>query len=443
MRRLMRSTLAVLASCALMVPIGTPAEATPGPQQEEWWFDSFAIQSIVWPLSKGAGVTVAVLDTGVNASLPEFNGVVLPGADFNGSGTDGRTDVDPETGHGTGMASLIAAQGGGPTNWVGIAPEAKILPIVDRETSPDVEARSIRYAVDHGAKVISMSHAATASTYPGNCPPQVLDAVAYAAHHDVVLVAGAGNTGDTDNEPKYPAACPGVVAVGAYDHLGNPWKSTQRQDYVTVAGPGVDVGSIGKDGRLYHGGYGTSQATALVSGAVALIRSKFPDESARRIVQRVVATVTDVGPQGKDDQTGYGALSLRKALRESVPTTAPNPVYDRLDKALATQSKAPETGTATPAASHKKSSSALSTVLTVAGVFAVIILGIVILTIAKSRRRPPPPPPGQAPFSSGYGQYPSQGPPPSFGPGPQDPPPDGGSYPAYGPPSQGPPPGGR
>ncbi|MGW4772293.1 S8 family serine peptidase [Nocardia sp. NPDC004278] len=372
-----------------MTPLGSPAEATPGPHSEEWWFDSFAIESIVWPLTKGAGVTVAVLDTGVNADLPEFNGVVLPGADFNGTGTDGRQDTDPESGHGTGMASLIAAQGGGPTNWVGIAPEARILSVVDRETSPDVEARSIRYAVDHGAKVVSMSHADIATAYPDHCPPQVLDAVAYAAKKDAVLVASAGNDGDGGNDPQYPAACPGVVAVGAYDHQGDPWEKTQRQDYVTVAGPGVDVGSIGKDGRLYHHGYGTSQATALVAGAVALIRSKFPDESARRIVQRITATVTDVGPSGRDDQTGYGALSLRNALRQSVPTTAPNPVYERLDKALAAQGTTPSAGPSAPAASHTNGSSPLSTVVTFVVVFATIILGIVIAAVIKSRRRPP------------------------------------------------------
>ncbi|WP_345444550.1 S8 family serine peptidase [Actinoallomurus vinaceus] len=426
-----------------MTPLGNPAEATPGPHPEEWWFDSFAIQSIVWPLTKGAGVTVAVLDTGVNADLPEFNGVVLPGADFNGTGTDGRRDVDPESGHGTGMASLIAAQGGGPSNWVGIAPEARILPVVDRESSPDTEARSIRYAVDHGAKVVSMSHADIATAYPGHCPPQVLDAVAYAAKKDAVLVAAAGNDGDGGNDPQYPAACPGVVAVGAYDHLGNPWQKTQRQDYVTVAGPGVDVGALGKDGRLYHHGYGSSQATALVAGAVALIRSKFPDESARRIVQRITATVTDVGPSGKDDQTGYGALSLRNALRASVPTTAPNPVYERLDKALAAQGKSPGAGTSTPVVSHKKGSSSLSTVLTFFGVFAIIILGIVIATVIKSRRRPPSPP-AQGTFSSGYGQFPAygppnQGPPPAFGPPePQEPPRDG-SRPSFEPPDHGPP----
>jgi type VII secretion-associated serine protease mycosin len=433
-RRLVRSTLAVVASCVLMTPIGTPAEATPGPNPEEWWFDSYAMQSIVWPLTKGAGVTVAVLDTGVNASLPEFRrGVILQGADFQGTGTDGRRDTDTETGHGTGMASLIVAQGGGPTNWVGIAPEAKVLPvIVGSQGSPDVEARSIRYAVDHGAKVISMSFGTPALVYPEHCPPQVLDAVAYAAKHDAVLVAAAGNSGDLANRPEYPAGCPGVVGVGAYDHQGEPWQSTQRQDYVTVAGPGVDVGSIGKDGRLYHNGHGTSQATALVAGAVALIRSKFPNESARRIVQRITATVTDLGPPGKDDQMGYGALSLRNALRESVPTTAPNPVYERLDRVLAAKGKSPSAGSSTPAAASKNGSSALSAVLTVVVVFLIIILGVLIATVVKSRRRPPPS--GQRPFSSAPGHYPQPGPPSSFGPGHQGPPPGGAPYPTYGPP---------
>lgn len=448
MRRLIRSAGAVLASCLLAASLATPAGATPGPERHEWWFDSFAIQSIVWPITKGQGVTVAVLDEGVNASLPEFRGAVLSGADFDGTGTDGRKDLDTASGHGTAMASLIAAQGGGPTGFVGIAPDAKILPIRDTLKSPDEEEKAIDYAVDHGAKVISMSHAANADGYPGNCPRQVLDASAYAARHGVVLVAAAGNTGDAGNVPYYPAACPGVLAVGAYDHLGNAWKSTQRQSYVTTAGPGFDVASIGKDGRLYTGGHGTSQATALVAGAIALIRSKFPNESARQIVQRVIATVTDVGPPGKDDQTGYGALSLRKALRtQTIPSNTPDPVYQRLDQALAAQHRTPA-ASSTPAAS-KKSSSASSLLLPIGGAILVIIVVIVIAVIARSRRRPPT---SGMPGGGGSGAYPP-GPgndawappsgPPAYGQGAPPPPPGSGRPTFEPPPNQGPPFGGR
>jgi hypothetical protein len=216
------------------------------------------------------------------------------------------------------------------------------------------------------------------------------------------------------NAPEYPSGCPGVVGVGAFDHNGDPWERTQRQSYVAVSGPGAQVGSVGKDGRLYHYGNGTSQATAIAAGSVALIRAKFPNESARQIVQRIIATATDVGPPGRDNQLGYGAVSLRHAMTAKVPSDAPNPVYDRLDKVLAAQKK--QRGSdSEPATSGKKSSSNSSVLLLVGGIVVLVVIVLVVFLISRSRRRPSGPA-GQAPFVSGYGQYPEQGPPPPFGP---------------------------
>jgi type VII secretion-associated serine protease mycosin len=414
-RRMIRAAAAVLAGLVLALPTAVPAEATPGPNNEEWWFDSMAIQQVAWPHTEGKGVTVAVLDTGVNASLPEFRGgVVLPGINLKGGGGDGRQDGDPQNGHGTGMASLIAAQGGGPNGWVGVAPGAKILPIKvnigDWVTTP----KAIHYAVDHKAKIISISQGSAAVGQSNGCPQEIQDAVIYAAQHDVVILAAAGNSGDGLNEPEYPSGCPGVVGVGAFDHNGDPWKQTQRQSYVAVSGPGAQVSSLGKDGRLYHYGNGTSQATAIAAGAVALIRAKFPNESARRIVQRIIATATDVGLPGRDDQLGYGAVSLRHAMTANVPSSAPNPVYERLDKVLAAQKKQPS-AEREPAASGKTSSSHSSVLLVVGGVVVLVVILLVVFLISRSRRRPSGRV-GQAPVASGYGQYPQHGAPPSFGP---------------------------
>src|SRR5262249_36561244 len=155
----------------------------PGPNEEEWWFDSLAVQSKAWPFTKGEGVTVAVLDTGVNANLPEFQGgVVLPGTAFDGDSGDGRRDTDTESGHGTGMASLITGQGGGQSGIVGVAPGAKILPI-DVHIGGDNAAKAIRYAADHGAKVINISQGISSAGQAQICPPDVQDAVAYAVKH--------------------------------------------------------------------------------------------------------------------------------------------------------------------------------------------------------------------------------------------------------------------
>jgi hypothetical protein len=169
--------------------------------------------------------------------------------------------------------------------------------------------------------------------------------------------------------------------------------STQRQPYVMVAGPGAQVSSLGKDGRLYHYGNGTSQATAIVSGTVALIRARYPEEPAKRIVQRIINTTTDVGPPGKDDQLGYGGVSLRKAMTTQVPMDAPNPVYARLDKALADnaaakaneekEDRAREAGTP-----RKKSLLAPSPFLLVGGVIVmVVLLLVVVVAVLITRRR--------------------------------------------------------
>jgi type VII secretion-associated serine protease mycosin len=342
-------TAAVLPTALVAVCFAGPASATPGPHDEEWWFSGWSLQQDVWPLTKGRGVTVAVIDSGVNASLPDLQGAVVPGKTYDRPSERGMVDHDlghgfegaDAHGHGTGMASLIAAQGRD-TGWVGVAPEAKILPIATAEGTPrgaEELADSIRYATDHGAKVISMSIAydleANENDWPEKppCPQVVEEAVIYALEHDVVLIAGSGNAGNRNDLATYPAGCPGVIAVGAIKAQGlDPAEWTQRKDYVMVAAPGEGVGSIGKDGHLYHWGRGTSQATALTSGIVALIRSRFPDMPARQVVQRLINTAKDVGPKGKDDQTGYGLIIAGKALTADVPASAPNPVYEALDK---------------------------------------------------------------------------------------------------------------
>lgn len=133
----------------------------------------------------------------------------------------------------------------------------------------------------------------------------------------------------------------------------------------------------------------TSQATAIVSGEVALLRAKFPDESARQIVQRIIATATDLGPNGKDNTTGYGGVSLRKAMTASVPSSAPNPVYDRLDKVIASQ-KNSKSDAAQPSTSNQKNSSGAGILLVIVGLIALVVIGLVIFLVVRSRKGGPP-----------------------------------------------------
>jgi subtilisin family serine protease len=216
--------------------------------------------------------------------------------------------------------------------------------------------------------------------------------VDYAIKHDAVLVAAAGNDGDTSNAAALPASCPGVVGVGAVDYQARPWGKTARQPYVAVAAPGVDAGSIGRAG-LFTDNSGTSTSTALASAAVALVRAKFPKMSGREVVQRITASALDTGPRGVDLQTGYGVLRPYHALTDRVAADSPNPVYDRWDKAqregdTVTRPSVTSSAHRSVVAKPSRKSSGSSFVVYVAvGVLLLCLLGgSVALAVARRRR---------------------------------------------------------
>ena len=386
--------LAVAMAWITVAGLGVPAWADlTDVRSLEWWIQRWGLQD-VWEISQGRQVTVAVIDTGVEAARSEFDGAVLPGIDLTDGNTGGRVDSDPKS-HGTRIAMLIAARGDLRSGMIGVAPAANILPITLGLAGrfPDAggfgSAKAIHWAVDHGATVVNMSYAGPNA---GNCPRPLQDAIWYALDHSAILVGGAGNDGNGINQPEVPALCPGVIAVGAVDDQGRPWSDTERQNYVDVAAPGVNMVSINKSGMPTQSN-GTSDAAALVSGAVALLRARFPDMPARQIVTRLLATAKDAGPPGKDDQTGYGIVRPLNALTEDVPADAPNPVYEEVDRLRGVSTSAPA-----PRASDGGSN--LPLVLGIAGVTAVLAALAAFLAVLAGRRRrrtptaAPPYPPG-------------------------------------------------
>ncbi|WP_256566558.1 type VII secretion-associated serine protease mycosin [Micromonospora sp. A3M-1-15] len=260
----------------------------------------------------GAGVTVAVPDTGI-ALHPDLRKNLLPGLDTtNNKAGDGRRDLD---GHGTGMAGLIAAHGGpGNTGILGIAPEAKLLPIRGKERSEGGNtedlAAGIDFAIEHGADVISISAAAGADI-------RLQQAIRAAIQANIVVVAAAGNTTES-SIVEYPASSPDVIAVGGIDRNGNRAAISVSGPEIDVVAPAVDIYSTGINGG-YRVGTGTSDATAIVAGAAALIRSKYPDLPAQEVAHRLTATAIDKGPPGRDDEYGYGVIDLVAALTADVP----------------------------------------------------------------------------------------------------------------------------
>ncbi|WKK27396.1 type VII secretion-associated serine protease mycosin [Streptomyces olivoreticuli] len=267
----------------------------------------------MWKVSKGEGVTVAVIDTGVDGSLPELRGRVLEGTDASNRSTDPHVDSG---GHGTNMATLIAGSGadGG---IQGLAPEAKILPI---KTVPDqrVDAvddlmgRAIRYAADHDAKVINISEGPLGVLENF---PKMQSAVNYALGKGSLIFASTGNDGDKANEPAFPAALPGVVGVGAIDRQGKVAKFSTYGNQVGLVAFGDEIVQHCEKGPGYCIAGGTSQATAIASASAALIWAKHPDWTNNQVLRVMMDTAgKPAGAKMPSKYLGYGSVRPRKVL---------------------------------------------------------------------------------------------------------------------------------
>ncbi|WP_372471650.1 S8 family serine peptidase [Micromonospora trifolii] len=290
-----------------------PPDVGPNRVRSDQWHLATLNSGEANEISQGEGVTVAVPDTGVYPH-PDLRANLLRGVDLTNEGgsNDGQSDRNS---HGTGMAGLIAAHGQeGSRGARGIAPKAKVLPIIsstaDNQSSPDNLGRAIDYAVSSGAGVISISSA-------GGSSPALRRAIRGAILANVVVVAAAGNR-PADTEVGYPASEDGVLAVGGIDKSGTHAAVSVSGPEIDVVAPAVDIYSTSIDGK-YRKGTGTSDATAIVAGAAALIRSKYPYLPAREVAHRLTATAVDKGPPGRDDEYGYGVIDLVAALTADVP----------------------------------------------------------------------------------------------------------------------------
>jgi type VII secretion-associated serine protease mycosin len=327
-RAALRVVAAAGAVLAGLAPLAPPATARAETVRDRQWFLRTLDVAAAHRLTTGAGVVVAVVDSGV-ADHPDLAGQVLPGTSFFGSG-DGRADLD---GHGTAMAGVIAARDAGADRILGIAPGAKVLPIKASAGDSNFAGggeigEGIRWAADHGAKVINVSVGGP------RLPRETADAVRYAIDKDVVVVGAAGNQGEGGrrfDRPIEPARIPGVLAVGATGRDGRLLDLSLQGPEVALTAPGQDIpvpvpALMGKPVGYQYGASGTSLSAAIVSGAVALVRARFPQLRAQDVVQRLVATADDAGPPGRDPQYGFGRLNLVKALTADVPAATAHPL---------------------------------------------------------------------------------------------------------------------
>lgn len=290
----------------------------------------------VHAISRGDNVVVGEIDTGVDVRHPDLVDSVLPGIDLLGGDSRGWHD---NSGHGTEIAGLLVAHGSADRGALGsadrgalgIAPRAKVLPVAAGDGSGIASSgpKGIQWAVDHGARVICLAFGANRGS------DAMESAVRYAMEHDVVLVAAAGNR-DAATRVTYPAAYRGVIAVGGVDRRGLHAAVSVTGKEIVLTAPAVDIVSTAKGGG-YGNGSGTSEAAAIIAGAAALVRSRFPDLPAAEVVHRLTATARDAGPPGRDELYGYGIVNLVGALTADVP---PLP-SDRTPSATAMAAPAP------------------------------------------------------------------------------------------------------
>ncbi|MEV4757349.1 type VII secretion-associated serine protease mycosin [Micromonospora sp. NPDC049559] len=330
---------ALAAGAAVLMPAG-PASAAPPrgactnpeparpPVTAQPWAQQLLDPKAVWPHSTGAGVLVAVVDSGVDADHPQLRGRVLRGEDFHLVG-DLPGDFDCVS-HGTAVASIVAAAPTEGVGFAGLAPGARILPVRVSErdltdgggaqaVDPAVLARGIRYAADRGAKVINLSLAGPLDNR------DVRAAVAHARAKDALVVAAVGNRQQgLAVQPSYPASYEGVLGVGAVDQTGTRLAGSQIGPYVDLVAPGAGVlGASRAGGHQYW--QGTSFAAPFVSATAALVRAAWPRLSADAVAERILATATPM-PGGRGS-TAYGAglVDPYRAVTDGLVDATPSP----------------------------------------------------------------------------------------------------------------------
>ncbi len=436
--RVWLTTTFAAASVVTFAGLGAlPARASTNPVYDKEWalgqFNVTAIRSHYQ--ARGSGVIVAVVDSGVDSSQPDLQGSLVPGINVTnpGSPTSDTNDTSSKY-HGTSVAADIAAHAHGDSNnpqgMYGLATQAKIMPIKDGSDSASsaATAAGIKYAADHGARVINLSEA---STTPADV---VTDAINYALSKNVVVIAGAGNTAGVggNNAANTYATVPGVINVAAIDKNGHMDKYSHFGSDVTVAAPGVDIEVPYPNGQ-YGLRSGTSQAAPWVAGEAALIIGKHPDWTAGQVVRVIIENTVQGTAKRIDDHVGYGVIDPLKALGAPAPSDTSNPLGGPAVATGASPSSGSTAGgsgggpgtASTPAASSSKSSSNIGLYAGL-GVGVLVLIGLIVFLITRGKNSNGSGPGGGGGGGGGNGYYP-----PTPGPGGQHAqPPQSQQYPA-------------
>src|SRR5690625_1215238 len=363
-----KKALAGFLGIALTMLLATPAVADSW-RDDQYWLDDYGFTK-AWDTTMGDGVTIGVIDTGIDSSHQDLTGQVAGGFDASGTGeTNGTTPMGPDPNHGTMVASLIAGHGHGDkaeneTNneeddddkdddeaeddaaaeeperepieefgtdgIIGTAPEVELLYVSvlldDSATDvPSVDqqiADGVVWLVDQGVDVINISLASSAQDWPESWD----NAFLHAEENDVVVVVAAGNRASGSNIVGAPATIPGVLTVAGLDEDGNAsWDASTEGITIGVAAPADPLIGALPDDKYTHWS-GTSGAAPLVTGLAALIRADIPSRPAHQVINRILETAKDTGDAGQDNLYGRGIVDAKAALTEDVPTVDSNPM---------------------------------------------------------------------------------------------------------------------
>ncbi len=323
-------------------PLTEPIPLTSDPVRDDQWQLQELDMANAWTYADGTGITVAVIDSGVDATHSDLQGQVLTGLDLVDDKGTGDTDA---VGHGTTVSAIIAGRNDDTLGVVGIAPKAKILPIrvldaENRYNDAIVVAKGVRWAVDNGARVINLSLGGSGSS------PALAAALDYAFAKDVVVVACTGNeSASTTDQVWYPAREPGVLAVAGMERNSDVlWSGSITGPETVITAPATQL--VGAQPGGYWKVQGTSFAAPMVSGTAALIRSRWPTMPAGEVINRIIRTAKDLGTPGRDGVFGYGLVNPVGALTADVPAIFENPLDNAPSPGVAMFGSAPVSGQA-------------------------------------------------------------------------------------------------
>jgi type VII secretion-associated serine protease mycosin len=348
----------------------------------------------LWAQSTGKGVQVAVIDTGVDVKNPQLRSAVdaskgrnyLPAKNARGEKIDrgdnrGTTDT---VGHGTRVAGIIAARPAKNTGFVGLAPDAVIIPMKQNNAEGDgtaaTLAQAIRDAVGAGADVINISQDTANAVEPD---PSLEQAVDHALGQGVVVVASAGNDGLGGNaKATYPASYEGVLAVASSDRNNERAPFSQSGEFVGVAAPGVDMISTVPGGG-HCSDNGTSFSAPYVAGVAALLKAKYPQWTARQVVAQIEQTA-ERSVAGHDRLVGWGVVDPVRALTDVNPA---HPVESPEAREGVTRAEAPSVTPLHFGETPDERNQRLGTYVTVGGLVLVAVLSGAAVAVRDARRR--------------------------------------------------------